>query len=339
VVGTVAYMSPEQALGKPLDFRSDQFSLGSVLYEMATGKKAFARSSGPETMTAIIREEPEPIASLAPQTPAPLLWIVERCLNKSSAERYDSTRDLARDLANLRDRGETASGIARAEKPARRLVLSAAGGWVAAAILAAALAAILLSRRTPSVERSSLVRFPVATPAGTTFDSGEIETRSAISPDGRTLAFVAFFRGQSLLYLRPLGTLESRPIAGTEGGDSPFWSSDGRWLAFFADAKLKKVEAGGGPPASSATRTSKERAHGAGAGTFSSRRSRCPTAASTLSERRAALPAESPTQRRAAGNYVCGRTSFRTVGTSSTSGCPRTSGSMSFASVRSIHRR
>ena len=92
VVGTVAYMSPEQALGKPLDFRSDQFSLGSVLYEMATGKKAFARASGPETMTAIIREEPEPLATAVPSTPVPLRWIVERCLSKDREERYASTR-------------------------------------------------------------------------------------------------------------------------------------------------------------------------------------------------------------------------------------------------------
>ncbi|HTO89424.1 MAG TPA: protein kinase [Thermoanaerobaculia bacterium] len=104
VVGTVAYLSPEQALGKPVDFRSDQFSLGSMLYEMATGKKAFARASAPETMTAIIREEPEPIATLAPKSPAPLRWIVERCLGKEPHERYASTQDLARDLSTLRDR-------------------------------------------------------------------------------------------------------------------------------------------------------------------------------------------------------------------------------------------
>jgi len=123
VMGTAGYMSPEQALGRPVDFRSDQFSLGSILYEMATGKRAFERGSAPETLTAIIRDEPEPIGRLAPLSPAPFSWIVERCLAKSADDRYASTRDLARDLANLRDRaGETSSGAAaaRAEAPRRR---------------------------------------------------------------------------------------------------------------------------------------------------------------------------------------------------------------------------
>ena len=103
VMGTVAYMSPEQALGQSTDFRSDQFSFGSLLYEMLTGKKAFARASRPETMTAIIREEPEPVERGAPQTPIALRWIVERCLAKNPDERYASTRDLARDLARLKE--------------------------------------------------------------------------------------------------------------------------------------------------------------------------------------------------------------------------------------------
>lgn len=104
ILGTVGYMSPEQASGRPVDFRSDQFSFGSVLYEMATGKRAFQRDTPPETLVAIIRDEPEAIASVNPQVPPPLCWIVERCLAKDPEERYASTRDLARDLATLRDR-------------------------------------------------------------------------------------------------------------------------------------------------------------------------------------------------------------------------------------------
>ncbi len=93
-MGTVDYMSPEQASGEPVDFRSDQFALGSVLYEMATGRPAFSRKTKPETLAAIIREEPEPIASLTPKAPAPLRWIVERCLVKDPDGRYASTEDL-----------------------------------------------------------------------------------------------------------------------------------------------------------------------------------------------------------------------------------------------------
>src|ERR1700730_1508640 len=104
VLGTVEYMSPEQASGLPLDFRSDQFSFGSVLYEMVTGKRSFQRRSNAETLAAILRDNPEPVASLNPQAPAPLCWVIERCLAKNPKERYASTRDLARDLATIRDR-------------------------------------------------------------------------------------------------------------------------------------------------------------------------------------------------------------------------------------------
>lgn len=104
LMGTVGYMSPEQASGRPVDFRSDQFSFGSILYEMATGNPAFRKGTFAETLTAIIREEPEPIAALNLQTPAPLCWIVERCLAKEPKDRFTSTRDLARDLAALRGR-------------------------------------------------------------------------------------------------------------------------------------------------------------------------------------------------------------------------------------------
>src|SRR6266508_3872720 len=103
VMGTVGYMSPEQASGKSVDFRSDQFSLGSILYEMATGKRAFQRDTGAETLTAIIKEEPEPVERVNPRAPAPFRWIVERCLAKDPDERYASTRDLARDLKSVRE--------------------------------------------------------------------------------------------------------------------------------------------------------------------------------------------------------------------------------------------
>ena len=128
VMGTVGYMSPEQASGRPLDFRSDQFSLGSILYEMATGKRAFQRGTSAETLTAIIREETEPVERLNAAMPAPFRWIVERCLQKDPEERYASTRDLAQDVRSVREHlsdvsasGEVARGTgprrARAEPP------------------------------------------------------------------------------------------------------------------------------------------------------------------------------------------------------------------------------
>src|SRR5215471_16586453 len=111
VLGTVGYMSPEQAAGQALDFRSDQFSFGSILYEMATGKRAFQKGTAVDTLSAILHEEPKPLTETAPEAPAPLRWIVERCHAKEPERRYAATRDLARDLETLRDRvSEAVSG-------------------------------------------------------------------------------------------------------------------------------------------------------------------------------------------------------------------------------------
>ncbi len=110
IMGTLGYMSPEQAAGRPLDFRSDQFSVGTILYEMAAGKRAFRRDTSAETLVAIIRDEPQPLGQLNSRIPAPLRWIVERCLAKNPEERYASTRDLARDLATLREHLGEATG-------------------------------------------------------------------------------------------------------------------------------------------------------------------------------------------------------------------------------------
>ena len=104
IVGTAGYMSPEQATGGTVDFRSDQFSFGTILYEMATGKAAFQRESMAETLAAILRDEPEPIAQLDPRIPAPLIWLIERCLAKEPGNRWASSRELARELAVMRDR-------------------------------------------------------------------------------------------------------------------------------------------------------------------------------------------------------------------------------------------
>ena len=121
VMGTVGYMSPEQASGLPVDFRSDQFSFGAILYEITTGRRAFQRNTAAETLTAVIREEPEPIEQASAKTPAALRWIIERCLEKDPDERYASTKDLARDLARLRQRlPEATSSGETAASPARR---------------------------------------------------------------------------------------------------------------------------------------------------------------------------------------------------------------------------
>ena len=135
VLGTVGYMSPEQASGEPADFRSDQFSFGSILYEMITGKRAFERPTAAQTLSAIIESEPEPVATAAPRMSTSLTWIVERLLAKDPEDRYGSTKDLARDLAALRDQSSGISAIGVAPPAARRPRLSL--GVLAAVAIAA----------------------------------------------------------------------------------------------------------------------------------------------------------------------------------------------------------
>jgi len=156
VVGTVAYMSPEQARGEAVDFRSDQFSLGTLLYEMFAGRRPFGRGSPMETLAAILRDEPEPLEKLAPAVPAPVRWIVERCLAKEPASRYGSTRDLGRDLENCRAHladigtGVSAPVALAGVRPPRRLLIAAIAGVALVAILG-----VLVARRKGAAPPSS----------------------------------------------------------------------------------------------------------------------------------------------------------------------------------------
>jgi Tol biopolymer transport system component len=236
VMGTIGYMSPEQASGHPVDFRSDQFSFGSLLYEMATGKAPFRRATAAQTLAAIIQDEPESVSVVNPTIPPPLRWILERCLAKDPRERYASTDDLARDLANVRDHLSEVSGSgATVAMPARRKIRLF---WLLAAAFVTLLAVLLAAR--------SLRRVP---PPSQPFRSSLMLPEKmfvenmALSPDGRRLAFTAENRG--VLWIRALDAATAKPI--TVGGDafSPFWSPDSRNVAFFSDGKLKKVDATG----------------------------------------------------------------------------------------------
>jgi len=202
VVGTVAYMSPEQALGKVVDFRSDQFSFGSMLYEMATGKRAFARASAPETMAAVIREEPESLTAAAPSTPVPLRWIVERCLAKEPDERYAATRDLARDLARLRDgisEASTSGAFPAAAAPRRRPWLLPA----ALALVAGAAIGIVATRKGPA---------PVADYRAVTYRRGTMD-QARFAPDGQTIVYSAQWEGKPpLLFSTRADSAETAPL-------------------------------------------------------------------------------------------------------------------------------
>jgi serine/threonine-protein kinase len=253
VMGTVGYMSPEQAAGQTLDFRSDQFSFGSILYEMATGQRAFQRATSVDTLSAILHEEPEPIASLAPRSPAPLRWIAERCLAKDPRERYASTVDLARDLASVRQHISELSGgeatLPSTGRPRHRERLA----WsIATATLVLGLVVVLLARGRVATSRNrQLMRLNLTFPSATSpiaFLADISGPVLSLSPDGTHLVYVGVSSEGRRLYLRSLDQFSVTPISGTEGGASPFFSPDGQWIGFWADRKLKKVSLAGGQP-------------------------------------------------------------------------------------------
>jgi Tol biopolymer transport system component len=213
VMGTVGYMSPEQASGKPLDFRTDQFSLGSIFYEMATGKRAFQRNTQAETLTAIIREETQPIAAVNASVPGPFRWIIERCLQKDPEERYASTRDLARDVRSVREHLSEATVTGEVSGGARSIAVVGAaprrrGVWrpivTALAVLAALGAGMLLERRLARTVTPSYQQI--------TFGSGTIRT-ARFAPDGQTIIYSASWDGAPLkLSLKHPSSPDSLPL-------------------------------------------------------------------------------------------------------------------------------
>ncbi|HEY7114365.1 MAG TPA: protein kinase, partial [Thermoanaerobaculia bacterium] len=208
VLGTVGYMSPEQAAGRSVDFRSDQFALGSILYEMATGQRAFQKPTGAETLSAIIRDEPESFERLNPRAPAPLRWIVERCHAKDPEDRYASSRDLARDLKSIRDHlSETTTpsqAQAQAAEAARRGPSKARWAWIAAAVILAAALGFLAAKRLGTVSQPTFQRL--------TFQRGTVIS-AIFGPDGQTVYYTAAWEGNAprIFSLRP-GTPESAAL-------------------------------------------------------------------------------------------------------------------------------
>ncbi len=248
IVGTVAYMSPEQARGEtPLTAQSDQFALGLILYELSAGRRAFRRSSTAETMTAIIREEPDPLPA---SVPPPLRWVIERLLAKEPADRYDSTRDLYRELRMIRDRlSEGTSGTTVASEPVRirrrggRSAVLAAG--VVAGILLGATSASLTRRRTRTAsvaDLSGLAFRPIAT-------ESVLEDAPSWAPDGESIAYLATVNGRLQIFTRSIGSIDAAQITrGTTGAANPAWSPDGSAIYFNSAGGLWVVGSAGGAP-------------------------------------------------------------------------------------------
>jgi Tol biopolymer transport system component len=239
ILGTFQYMAPEQLEGKEADARTDIFAFGAVLYEMATGKKAFSGASQASLISAIMKEEPVPISSVEPTTPPSLDRVVGTCLSKDPEDRWQSAADIKRELKWIGDGSASGAAAPVATRPRNRERLS--WGLTAVALLLAVAAVGRYERRTTGL--AGPLRFSIVLPEKSALRA------VAISPDGARLVFVARDpSGKNLLWVRSLDSLTVQPLPGTENPSFPFWSPDSRFIGFFADGKLKKIDASGGPP-------------------------------------------------------------------------------------------
>lgn len=236
VMGTAGYMSPEQVRGETIDHRTDIFAFGSVLYEMLSGQRAFRRDTAPETMTAILKEEPPEWATDSKGVSPALERIVRRCLEKQPEQRFQSARDLAFALGTLS--GTDASAAMRAAAAPRR---SPRWIWALAAglLLVAGVLLGMFAHRPPAARR---MQFSLPVP-------GEV-SQLALSSDGQMLAYVSPDEntGAPVLFVQRIGDPAATELAGTDGASYPFWSPDRSYVAFFAKAKLMKIPVSGGSP-------------------------------------------------------------------------------------------
>jgi eukaryotic-like serine/threonine-protein kinase len=246
ILGTFQYMAPEQLEGKPADARSDLFAFGAVLYEMSTGRKAFEGKSQASLIASIMGGEPPPISKVQPMSPPALDRLVKTCLAKDPEERWQTAHDVKLQLQWIAEGGSQV-GLP-APVTARRRGRER-WAWGVAALLAAvalALGMALWTRPAPVVRT---VRSSIVPPKGAAFDflrdaSGSL----SLSPDGRYMTFAArSAQGDESLWIRALDSDTARPLPGTQGGLWPFWSPDSRFIAFFADSKLKRIDLTGSP--------------------------------------------------------------------------------------------
>ena len=264
ILGTAAYMSPEQARGRPVDKRTDVWAFGAVLYEMLTARRAFAGDDVAETIASVMKTTPD-WAALPPEVPPHVVTLIQRCLDKDRNSRISDTavaRFLLSDHAQRTMAGLSASTRAAAPdatSAATRVTPAAAAPrwrdhlpWVVALVLAIAVAGLLLSRPSTAVAPVAYLQMKVQ-PADQIVASAAAprpaRTAIAVSPDGRLAAFAATKGATTQLYVRALDRPEATPIAGTEGADEPFFSPDGAWIGFRAGNAMKKVAAAGGATA------------------------------------------------------------------------------------------
>src|SRR5579863_2378248 len=246
VVGTFQYMSPEQVEGKEADARSDIFALGAVLYEMATGKRAFEGKTAASVMAAVLERDPAPISSFQALTPPAFERLVKICLAKDPDERWQTAHDVKLQLKQIAEGGSQTSAPALTipQRGRRNLLL-----WAVTAVLAVVAASALMFAFFQTRKELPVLRLAITPPPKTQFNlSGDYGGPAVISPDGGEVVFSAISGGVSQLYVRALNSLTFQPLPGTEGAMFPFWSPDSRSIAFFTSDKLKRIEIGGAAP-------------------------------------------------------------------------------------------
>ena len=240
IMGTIPYMAPEQLEGQPADVRSEIFSFGAILYEMASGNPPFQGKSQASLIAAILRTEPPPLPESAISTSRAFERTVRKCLAKDPERRWQTAADLKDEL----------EWIAQPPEPAPSKPASSRRWWVpvAAGLLLLLAAAAYWLRPHEAAARRTPIRFQIQPPENVAWSAAINNQTVAISPEGGQLAFIGRAMDQAQIWIRSLDSLKARPLAGTDGVYSFFWAGDSRSVIFFAEGKLKKAPIAGGPP-------------------------------------------------------------------------------------------
>jgi eukaryotic-like serine/threonine-protein kinase len=240
ILGTVGYMAPEQVRGLPSDHRTDIFAFGAILYEMLSGRRAFQAATTADTLSAILTADPVELPRLESSVSPSVAAVMRRCLEKDPSDRFQSARDVGFALEAVLPRSGEIQHAASAP-PRRRLPAIVAGALLASVALSALTTWMILQRRTPAAPSLAV---SVVAPADTT-----IKGTPALAPDGRSVVFVAIdAQAVPRLWLRLFDRQETRPLAGSEGADHPFWAPNSRSVGYFARGKLWRLDLTGSPP-------------------------------------------------------------------------------------------